>query len=142
MTFKTRHTTTWIDRSALPVRLRASSVPSDCNRSPRGASGGLVSWRQELGKGGGGARTVGEDPSGHSRSVGEIAEPRVRAAHGHIIYIPGVAAGAGEGMDGGPWVDMRGFVTVWYTQSEDVIPFDVLDHRLRPPDEWAAQNLG
>ena len=25
----------------------------------------------------------------------------IRAAHGHIIYILGVAAGAGEGMDGG-----------------------------------------
>ena len=25
----------------------------------------------------------------------------IRAAHGHIIYIPGVAAGVGEGMDGG-----------------------------------------
>ena len=36
MAFTTRHTTTWIDRSALQVRLRASSVPSDCNRSPRG----------------------------------------------------------------------------------------------------------
>ena len=25
----------------------------------------------------------------------------IRAAHGHIIYVLGVAAGAGEGMDGG-----------------------------------------
>ena len=52
---------------------------------------------------------VGEDPSGHSRSVGEIAEPRVRAAHEHMIYILGVTAGAGEAMDGGQWMDMRGF---------------------------------
>ena len=109
MTFTKRHTTTWIDRSALQVRLRALSVPSDCNRSPRGASAGLVSWRQRLGRGGGGARMVGEDPSGHSRSVGEIAEPRVRAAHEHIICILGAAAGAGEAMDGGQWIDMRGF---------------------------------
>ena len=33
---------------------------------------------------------------------------RIRAAHGHIIYIPGVAAGAGEAVEGGQWVDMRG----------------------------------
>ena len=32
----------------------------------------------------------------------------IRAAQWHIIYIPGVAAGVGEGMDGGQWVDMRG----------------------------------
>ena len=43
---------------------------------------------------------------------------------------------------GGQWVDMRGFVTVWYTQSEDVIPFDVLDHRLWPLDKRAARELG
>ena len=73
---------------------------------------------------------VGEDPSGHSRSVGEIAEPRVRAAHEHIICILGAAAGAGEAMDGGQWIDMRGFVRVSCTQSEDGIPFDALDHRL------------
>ena len=34
--FSTRHTTTRTDRSALQVRLRALSVPSDRNRSPRG----------------------------------------------------------------------------------------------------------
>ena len=33
----------------------------------------------------------------------------IREAHGHIIYIPGVAAGAGEAVEGGHWVDMRGF---------------------------------
>ena len=33
----------------------------------------------------------------------------IRAAHGHIIYILGVAAGAGEAVEGGHWVDMRGF---------------------------------
>ena len=33
----------------------------------------------------------------------------IRADHGHIIYIPRVAAGAGEAVEGGHWVDMRGF---------------------------------
>ena len=108
MAFTTRHTTTWIDRSALQVRLRALSVPSDCNRSLRGASAGLLPWQERLGRGGGGARTVGEDPSGHSRSVGEIAEPRVRAAHEHMIYILGVTAGARRPWMERQWVDMRG----------------------------------
>jgi len=44
---------------------RALSVPSDRNRSPRGASAGQVSWRERLGRGGGGVRAVGGDPSGH-----------------------------------------------------------------------------
>ena len=35
----------------------------------------------------------------------------IRAAHGRIIYIPGVAAGAGETMDGGQWVDVRGVLS-------------------------------
>ena len=35
----------------------------------------------------------------------------IRAAHGHIIYIPGVAAVAGEAMGGGQWVDMRGVLS-------------------------------
>ena len=54
---------------------------------------------------------VGEDPSGHSRSVGEIAEPRVRAAHEHLICILGAAAGAGEAIDGGQGVDLRGVLS-------------------------------
>ena len=76
MTFTTRHTTTWTDRSALQVRLMALSVPSDCNRSPRGASAGLLPWKERLGRGSGGAQAVGMDPSGHQRSVGAIDEPR------------------------------------------------------------------
>ena len=43
---------------------------------------------------------------------------------------------------GGQWVDMRGFVRVLCTQSEDGIPFDVLDHRLWPPHKRAARELG
>ena len=35
----------------------------------------------------------------------------IRAAHGHIIYIPGVAAGAGEAVEGGHWVDVRGVLS-------------------------------
>ena len=41
---------------------RALSVPSDRNRSPRGEFARLLSWQERLGRGGGGARTVGRDP--------------------------------------------------------------------------------
>ena len=75
MTFTTRQKITWTDRSALQVRLMALSVPSDCNRSPRGASAGLLPWRERLGRGGRGAQTVGGDPSGHQRPVAAIYEP-------------------------------------------------------------------
>ena len=74
--FSTRHTTTRTDRSALQVRLRALSVPSDRNRSPRGASAGLLPWNERPGRCGRGAQAVGRDPSGHQRPVGAIGEPR------------------------------------------------------------------
>ena len=51
---------------------------------------------------------VGGDPSGHQRPVGAIDEPR-SARPVDTSFIPGAAAGAGEGMVGGQWVDMRGF---------------------------------
>ena len=35
-----------------------------------------------------------------------------------------------------------GFVRVLCIQSEDVIPFGVLDHWLWPPHKWAARELG
>ena len=50
--------------------------------------------------------------TGSTRAPGTGRRDRrapIRAAHGHIIYIPGVAAGAGEAVEGGHWVDMRGF---------------------------------
>ena len=50
MTFTTRHTTTWTDRSALQVRLMALSVPSDCNRSPRGRPRGCYLGRSGSGE--------------------------------------------------------------------------------------------
>ena len=43
---------------------------------------------------------------------------------------------------GGQWVDMRRFLRFSCTQSEDVIPFDVLVHFLWPPDKLAARELG
>ena len=67
---------------------------------------------------------------------------RIRAAHGHIIYIPGGCGGwVGHGW-GGSGSTCGGFVRVSCTQSEDGMPFDVLDHRLWPPHKWAAQDLG
>ena len=68
--------------------------------------------------------------------------PDPRGPWTHHLH-PGVAAGAGKGMDGGAMGrHAGGFVRVWCNQSEDVIPFDVLDHRLWPPHKWAAQDLG
>ena len=56
---------------------------------------------------------------------------------------PAVAAGPEEGVKGGQiGRHAGGFVRVLCTQSEDVIPFDVLDHRLWPSDPRAAQELG
>ena len=142
ITFSTTHTTPSNDRSALPVRLRALSVPSDRNRSPRGASAGQVSWRERLGRGGGGARAVGRDPSGHQRSVGAIDEPRSARPMDTSSTSRG-RCGGGEGHGwGGHGSTCGGFVRVWCTQSEDVIPFDVPDHRLWPSDPRAAQDLG
>ena len=94
--FSTRHTTTRTDRSALQVRLRALSVPSDRNRSPRGASAGLLPWNERPGRCGRGAQAVGRDPSGHQRSVGAIGEPGSAWPHGHIIYIQRSLRGRGR----------------------------------------------
>ena len=108
MTFKTRHTTTWIDRSALQVRLMALSVPSDRNRRPRAGVRGAATLEgaaREMRSRRSGGRT------GSTRAPGTGRRDRrapIRAAQWHIIYLPGVAAGVGEGMDGGQWVDMRG----------------------------------
>ena len=67
--------------------------------------------------------------------------PDPRGPWTHHLH-PGVAAGAGKGMDGGAMGrHAGGFVRVWCNQSEDVIPFDVLDHRLWPPDKRAARDL-
>ena len=106
--FSTTHTTPSNDRSALPVRLRALSVPSDRNRSPRGRlmSATMVGaararqWRRP-----GGWR-------GSIRALETSQSDRrapIREAHGHIIYIPGSLRGRGRAWMGGQWVDMRGF---------------------------------
>ena len=102
MTFTTRHTTTWTDRSALQVRLMALSVPSDRNRRPRAGvrgadrrAGAALGWRRW------------RPPGGRTGSFRAFETGRsdrrapIRADHGHIIYIPRVAAGAGETMAGG-----------------------------------------
>ena len=101
MTFKTRHTTTWIDRSALQVRLMALSVPSDRNRfAARGVRGAATlagaAWERWWRRSNGWKGSIRTPEASRSNRRAPI-----RAAHGHIIYILGVAAGAGEGMAGG-----------------------------------------
>ena len=111
MTFTTRHTTTWTDRSALQVRLMALSVPSDCNRSPRGASAGLLPWKERPGRCGRGAQAVGRDPPGHQRPVVAIDEPRSARPMDTSSTSRG-CCGGGEGHGlGGQWVDMRGVLS-------------------------------
>ena len=100
MTFKTRHTTTWMDRSALQVRLMALSVPSHRNRSRRGASAGLLPWNERPGRCGRGAQAVGRDPPGHQVPVGAIDEPRSARPMDTSSTSQG-SLRAGEGMDGG-----------------------------------------
>ena len=79
---------------------------------------------------------------GTNSRLGRSTSPDPRGPWTHHLH-PGVAAGAGKGMDGGAMGrHAGGFVRVWCTQSEDEIPFDVLDHRLWPPDKRAAQDLG
>ena len=107
MAFTTRHTTTWIDRSALQVRLRASSVPSDCNRSPRGRPRGCCLGRSGPGEA---VEALGRSDGIHQgiRDQSERStSPDPRGPWTHHLH-PGVAAGAGKGMGGGQWVDMRG----------------------------------
>ena len=77
------------------------SVPQDRNRRPRaGVRGadrraGAARERRR-------SRSDGRTGSLRTSEVGwSDRRAPIRAAHGHIIYIPGVAAGAGEGMDGG-----------------------------------------
>ena len=79
----------------------ALSVPSDRNRSPRGARAGLLLWWERLGRGGGGARAVGWDPPGYRRSVGAIGEPRSARPMDTSSTSQGVAAVAGEAMERG-----------------------------------------
>ena len=147
MTFKTRHTTTWIDRSALQVRLRALSVPSDRNRfAARGvrraatlAGAARERWWRRSGGWTGSVRT----PEG-GRS--DRRAP-IRAAHGRIIYIPGVAAVAGEAMDGGQWVDVRGVCPVFVHPERrwDTLLMSLIivfgRHISGPPGSWAEVGL-
>ena len=109
MTFKTRHTTTWIDRSALQVRLMALSVPSDRNRRPRAGVRGAATLEgaaREMRSRRSGGRTGSTRAPETGRSNRRAP---IRAAHGHIIFIPGVAAGPEEAMEVAQLVDMRGF---------------------------------
>ena len=107
ITFITTHTTTRTDRSALSVRLRALFVPSDRNRPPRGRPRGCY-----LGRSGSGEAV---EASGRSEWIHQgtrdrserSTSPDPRGPWTHHLH-PGVAAGAGKGMGGGQWVDMRG----------------------------------
>ena len=84
------------------------SVPPDRNRRPRAGvrgadrrAGAARERRWRRSNGWRGFIRTSEVGWGDRRAP-------IRAAHGHIIYMLGAAAGAGEGMDGGQWVDVRG----------------------------------
>ena len=68
--------------------------------------------------------------------------PDPRGPWTHHLHAGGRCGGGGGHGWGGSGSACGGFVRVLYTQSEHVILFDVLDHRLWPPHKWAAQNLG
>ena len=72
------------------------------------ASAGLLEGQQRLGRCGGGARTVGGDPSGHQRSVGAIDQPRSARPMDTSSTSRGSLQGRGRAWMRGQWVDMRG----------------------------------
>ena len=121
---------------------RALSVPSDRNRSPRGR---LRGWY--LGRSGSGEavealrrlEVIRKDTRGRSE---RSTSPDPRGPWTHHLHPRGRCGGWGGHGWGGSGSTCGDFVRVWCTQSEDVIPFDVLDHRLWPPDKRAAQDLG
>ena len=83
-------------------------MPSDRNRRPRAGvrgadrrAGAARERRSRRSNGWRGFIRTSEVGWGDRRAP-------IRSAHGHIIYMLGASAGAGEGMDGGQWVDMRG----------------------------------
>ena len=131
--FSTRHTTTSTDRSELQVRLRALSVPSDRNHSPRGRPRGCY-----LGGSGSGeavevlgrSEGIRKDTRGRSE---RLTIPDPRGPWTHHLHPRGRCGGGGGHGWGGSGSTCGGFVRVSCTQSEDEIPFDVLDHRLWPP---------
>ena len=142
MTFSTRLTATSTDRSALQVRLRALFVPSDRNRPPRGRPRGCY-----LGRSGSGEAV---EASGRSEWIHQGTRDRSERSTSPDPLGPmdtsstsqGSLRGRGRPWRGGTGSTCGGFVRVWCTQSEDRIPFDVLDHRLWPLDKWAARELG
>ena len=116
-----------------------NSVPSDRNRSPRrGGRGADIlagAAREKPGR----SDMIHQGTRDRSERSTSPDPRRPRTHHLH----PGVAAGAGEAVEGGAvGRHAGGFVRFWCTQSEDEIPFDVLDHRLWPPDKRAAQDFG
>ena len=105
--FSTRHTTTRTDRSALQVRLRASSVPSDCNRSPRGRPQGCCLGRSGSGEA---VEALGRSDGIHQGTRDRLersASPDPRGPWTHHLH-PGGLRGLGRPWMGGQWVDMRG----------------------------------
>ena len=115
-----------------------NSVPSDRNRfAARGGRGADILAGAAREKPG---RSDMIHPVTRDRSE-RSTSPDPRRPRTHHLH-PGVAAGAGEAVEGGSGSTCGGFVRVWCTQSEDRIPFDVPDHRLWPPHKRAAQDLG
>ena len=136
----TTHTTHWIDRCALSrCAFRALFVPSDRNRQPR--------WGCYLGGSGSGEA---EEALGWLEGIRQnirsrlerSTSPEPRGPWTHHLHPGGRCGGGGGHGWGGSGSTCGGFVQVLCTQSEDVIPFDILDHRLWPPDPRAARELG
>ena len=74
-----------------------------------GASAGLIEGQERLGRGGGGARTVGGDPSGHQRPVAAIDEPRSARPMGTSSTSQGSLRGWGRAWVGGNGSTCGGF---------------------------------
>jgi len=85
---------------------------------------------------------VGGDSSGHQRSVGAIDEPRSSRPMDTSSTSRG-RCGGGGGRGGGALGRHAGVLSGFGApRAKDVMPFDVLDHRLWPPDPRAARDLG
>ena len=69
---------------------------------------GLIEGQERLGRGGGVARMVGRDPSGHLRPVGAIDDPRSARPMDTSSTSQGSLRGQGRAWMGGQWIDMQG----------------------------------
>ena len=82
---------------------------------------------------------IHQDTRGQSE---QSTSPDPRGPWTHHLHPGGRCGGRGGHGGGRSRSTCGGFVRVSCTQSEDVMPFDVLDHRLWPPHKWAAQDMG